>query len=670
MSKRGRLIFLGIALLLLIVIGRITTGGFEFLLQQFWFTSGLFLLVLLSLVDQPHFSKDANIFGNGATGWVSLILVPVASRSVVWWLFLVWASYLILSSYMLMWLRSKELGAESKAVQTTSRLNRQIGRPEALFSAFFLWGAVEQFGPSSSQFNALLLFWVVFTILNLPAIAAALEGFVTRPPTEGPRRAGIVLSVTSPRVVEALLSHELDGNQVGKWAVIRASDGTAAGEGVVLDDRTVSGRRLGTIAVTTILESWNKIGDEAVSPATIEILDSPNKSQQGWEPVSVVGAGTDIGRLVFHAHPDLPMQEGEVLWVELSDKKRAFYQVVTGQVTDEPVSEGNYAQSVRVGAGQLGLWDGTYCRFEPVTWVPPAGQLVHRASALSLDKIEVPKGQVIVGKVPNSDFPAHVNLEDIVTHNTAVLGVTGSGKSYLAFHLIESMIANKIKVLILDVSRQHYLFLENLNPTALKKADDVAGWLNSDSVIGIHQYAIDGAGYPQITANFVAEAFKELSKTDLKAGKNEPAKLCVVFEEAHSLIPEWNQVAQDSDKQQVNKTAKIILQGRKYGMGSLIITQRTANVTKTILNQCNTIFALQTFDQTGLDFLKNYMGDEYAHTLSTLPPRHAVLVGKASSSVRPIMFRIQDFSTRWGKEAKKTPSSPQVGHEAPLVQPD
>jgi DNA helicase HerA-like ATPase len=127
------------------------------------------------------------------------------------------------------------------------------------------------------------------------------------------------------------------------------------------------------------------------------------------------------------------------------------------------------------------------------------------------------------------------------------------------------------------------------------------------------------------------------------------AKLCVVFEEAHSLIPEWNQVAQRGDEQHVNKTARVILQGRKYGMGALIITQRTANVTKTILNQCNTIFALQSFDQTGLDFLRNYMGEEYSQAISTLPARHAILVGKASSSARPLLLLVQDMAGRWNE---------------------
>lgn len=647
MSRRLRLIFLFLSFMVLVVVGRIATGGFDFMIQQFWFISGLFLLILLALVDQPHFSKDANIFVNGTTGWVSLMLVMPESRDGVWWIFFSWASYLIISSYVLMWVRTKELGGEGKLVQVTSRVNRQIGRPEALFSAFFLWGLTQQFGSQTTAFNALLLFWAVFMILNLPAVAQALDGVYARRESDGQIRSAKLLNIINPRIAELLLHSELPHTVTGRYATIRNNDEQVAAEGVIVDDRTVNGRRVGRMAITELGEGWTKIGDVDNAGVFADIQDDTTHSPDGWSPLSVVDTGTEIGKLAFKAHPHLQLEEGEVLWVEQTNQQRAFYQVVAGQVQQSSLSDGNYYHSVDVRASQLGFWDENRSRFEPVAWVPPAGHLVHRAGELSIDQSKIPDGQIVVGRVPNSAFPVHVNLNDIVTHNTAILGVTGSGKSYLAFHLIESMLAEGIKVLILDISRQHFLFLNHQNPTPLKKADDVPQWIASDSLLGIHQYAVDDPGYPAITAQFVGKAFDELSKTKLKAGVDEPARLCVIFEEAHSLIPEWNQVAQQGDTQQVNRTARIILQGRKYGMGGIIITQRTANVTKTILNQCNTIFALQTFDQTGLDFLSNYMGSEYAHTLSTLPNLHCVVVGKASSSTRPIMFRVEDFTDRW-----------------------
>ncbi len=126
------------------------------------------------------------------------------------------------------------------------------------------------------------------------------------------------------------------------------------------------------------------------------------------------------------------------------------------------------------------------------------------------------------------------------------------------------------------------------------------------------------------------------------SGRAQEAKCLIVYEEAHSLIPEWNSVASEGDKTATNGTAKVILQGRKYGFGSLIITQRTANVSKSILNQCNTIFALRVFDDTGKQFLENYIGKDYTNTLATLEERHAIAIGKGLKLKQPVIIQLNE----------------------------
>lgn len=654
MTVRGRLIFLLLSFAVLLTIGRCVSDDFSFILNQFWFTSGFFLLLLLSLVDQPHFSKDANIFVNATTAWVSLLLIESAFRDGVWWFFFLGSSYLIISSYVLMLLRSSNLNQENPIVQLISRLNRQIGRPEALFSAFFLWGCLQQFGDNSTKISTLFLFWAVFIILNLPAIATAIENYFIRFTKQAPDSIGTINHILSPRIAEASLSADMPSDLLGAKVQIETSDGRSIGSAVLIDDRAVTGKRIGRLAITEKKEGWRSISLGSGSNVSLKLASPIGLSEDGV-PISVVDSGSDISKLVFHVHPDQSLESGEVLWVPHSTSSKYFYQIIAASVCQSALPEGNEMHTVKVTAGQLGLWDNKRCRFEPATWVASAGQLVHRAPPSLGKGHTIPGGQEPVGRIPNSSFPVHVSVQDIVTHNTAIIGVTGSGKSYLAFHLIEAMARNGIKVLILDISRQHDIYLTQHSPVPLRTPGEVKDWLESPAPIGIHQFALDSDGYPKVTADFVHAAFNEISKTPLRRGENIPARLCCVFEEAHSLIPEWNQVARQGDEREVNRTARTILQGRKFGMGALIITQRTANVTKTILNQCNTMFALQSFDQTGLDFLRNYMGEEYAHAISTLPTRHAVLVGKASSSTRPLLFSVVDMSTRWTDLPDDTP---------------
>jgi uncharacterized protein len=655
MTQRYRLTMMLISLGIILAIGRWNTGNFDFATGQFWFISGALLLILLSLVDQPYFSKDAQIFLNGTTALVSLLIVPEDQRLNLWWVFCAWALYLIIASFALMMIRSRDLFLETRVVQFISRFNRAIGRPEAIFSAFFLWGIFLQFGypKAGVLINSLLLFWAIFLILNIPSIAQTIASLFDK--EESTNVAGILTSIRSPRIAEIRLSARVPEGIVGKLVVLKLDGSSQIAEGTLFEDRIVKGFRMGRVALSGFGKKWNEVS--AGQRVEIAFLDLPPPETM---PVGVVGEGSSIGTLVFQVDPRTLLHAGEVVEVKTSDVD-SYYQIVAAKIADDSLPDDNSSESVRVVAGQLGLWDATLASFKSIDWVAPAGQLVTVSPGIAATP---PKMRCVVGCVPNSKFPVHVNIEELVTHNTALVGVTGSGKSYLAFHLIEAMVECGLKVLILDITRQHDLHLTQHNPTPLKVVGDVKTWLDSKTPIGIHQYAVDTPGYPRITADFVTAAFTEIStRTKLERGKNAPAQLCIVFEEAHSLIPEWNQVGQEGDKQQVNKTARVILQGRKFGMGSLIISQRTANVTKTILNQCNTIFAMQSFDQTGLDFLRNYMGEEYSQAISTLPVQHAILVGKSSSSARPIILKVTDFEKRW----KEAPS----GEQAPiLVEPE
>src|SRR5258708_12273805 len=128
-------------------------------------------------------------------------------------------------------------------------------------------------------------------------------------------------------------------------------------------------------------------------------------------------------------------------------------------------------------------------------------------------------------------------------------------------------------------------------------------------------------------------------------------------------------VVAEGDRAATARSARAILQGRKYGLGCLLITQRTANVTKTILNQCNTIFAMRTFDETGMEFLGNYLGKDYAGMLPSLAERQAVFFGRASSYTNPLLVNLNDraqfvASFRAAFPPKALPKTDEGEHDA------
>ena len=177
MSKKYRLWLFIISIFLLLVISIYINKSILLPVSQFWFSSGILLLILLSLIDQPHFSKDANIFVNAITASISLLLVAPTDQDWIFWLFVLFVGYLVISSYTLFWIRNNPLNEESKIVQLFSRLNRIVGKPETLFSSFFLWGAIKQFGLQSNGIIPLFWYWLIFMIFNIPQVAKIIESF-------------------------------------------------------------------------------------------------------------------------------------------------------------------------------------------------------------------------------------------------------------------------------------------------------------------------------------------------------------------------------------------------------------------------------------------------------------------------------------------------------------
>ena len=397
----------------------------------------------------------------------------------------------------------------------------------------------------------------------------------------------------------------------------------------------------------------------------------------------IVDEGTTLDYLQFEVIEDRDLSEGSLVEAAISGVS-ALFQVIEGITREEIVQQKNKYGYARAKARKVGRWNAGSRKFEPVTWLPNINEPVFLRAIE-----ETPATVEAVGNFPGTSYTVGLDISEAVTHNTAILGILGVGKSFLAIELVERMVAAGIKVVCLDLTDQYSGQLsdfldpnfeaqkltelhavggrgvphQNREEGGTKRAfkNEVITQLqefldpNSDRYLrvynptqfdvwqqvgGLFQNSAAMASLTpcEITA-IISESTLEVAQ---EMGMTDTARICLVYEEAHSLVPEWNSVAADGDKTATAATARAILQGRKYGLGCLLITQRTANVTKTILNQCNTVFAMRIFDDTGKDFLANYIGGDYATYLPSMEARHAVVFGKASTCDNPVIIRLNN----------------------------
>lgn len=677
MSKKYRLFLMLLAIIMLVVVGWCINKDFSFLINDFWFTSGLLLLILLSLVDQPFFSKDCNIFVNAVTASLSLLLVPRESRDVTFWCFLFIVLYLIVSSYILMWLRSKELHNENRMVQFISRVNRQLGSPNALFSAFFLWGAIRQYGINSNEFNALLWFWVIFVILNIPSMASTIESLFQKNKAGNVEHVlGKIFGVQAKNtfLIKLIENRKALVNRFDFVEFLYSVD-EKTHRGLVLDVYQLDQEQWIRVLTTPEIDS---LYENTLSEHVADLIyksDNPPENDYLKRFIGVVGENSVIEKIKFNYNSKIDIRNGELVELMIGEHK-VLYQVVQG-ITKTEQWEGKNQSGYVVGeAIQLGEWNCESSRFEYYGWVPTINTPIYVASNIS--EPQILESEYQIGSIPNTNYPVILNKEIAVTHHTAILGVTGTGKSVFARNLINQIADNQTRVIIVDLTgeyRQKDLALKPIideeNAKAISKeietlAIEMAKFANSRNhdVIMNCEKNIKVRFFNAIKTFLEGEEEKvvfELADITNNAGvldytrwffwvlfnvakncKNYGKRVCVVLEEAHTVIPEISTMgtSENASKATVNSIAQIALQGRKYEIGFIVIAQRTANVSKTVLTQCNSIVTFQELDKTTSDFLSNYMGRDYVDILLTLKPRMAIAMGKAFRSTAPMLFEV------------------------------
>ena len=89
---------------------------------------------------------------------------------------------------------------------------------------------------------------------------------------------------------------------------------------------------------------------------------------------------------------------------------------------------------------------------------------------------------------------------------------------------------------------------------------------------------------------------------------------------------------------------KIAREGRKFGLGLVLSSQRPSELSPTVLAQCNTFWLHRTVNDRDQDLIKKLVPDNLAgllRELPSLPSRQAILLGGATPV--PVMFEVREL---------------------------
>lgn len=532
---------------------------------------------------------------------------------------------------------------------------------------------------SKSQYFLFLFLYSAFVLLDPWKFIMKIPAFVKPKPQEG---IGQIFGVQSKNTFLVKLYTQRPSIKIFDFVEFKYSmdDDKSVRKGLILDNYLLNQEQWVKILVSEEIKKifgdkvYNTFNDENV----VFKISNPENTDYLDKFVGIVDENSVISTIRFIYNSKKEIFDGQLLEIFIRGKK-VLYQVVQGVTKIETLEQKNETGYIVGEAIQLGIWNNEKGKFEKYGWLPFVNSPVYLAT--NIDEPAVEANEYKIGNIPNSNYPVILNKDLALSHHTAILGITGSGKSIFARNLIREYLKDdNVKVICVDFTLEYRGKFHDLHPKNIIPAEhseklfqgfdwvsnelekfgnqqDKAGlkttakfikdtftnsintFLQGDEKISIFELpdVSNTSGVLDYTKAFFQNLFL-IAKTEKCYGK----KVCIVLEEAHTVVPEWNflGISEKTSQSLVNNIGQIALQGRKYGIGFLVIAQRTANVSKTVLTQCNTIISFQEFDKTSSDFLSNYFGQSIADTLPNLKYRQAIAAGKGLKSNVPMIFEV------------------------------
>lgn len=678
-------------------------------------------LILSVYITEPYFSKPVDVI----TRWVAIFLFLIGLNSkqclslAPYW-FIACAAFTGLGLLLIFLHGFKKFEKQQRiAVDFICK----ISRPEIVFTLLYFDIVVSFFRYNQKEYPILIGFGFLLAI-NKPIvwlvnfISTQLKNLTST--TDASKFIGQVIGHESTDLYKVELQTDNPFRQKElKGSLVYLENNTNGVAGIVLSERILLGKKwleilslrdknqnlisfnIKTLMPLTgeksIFSKTNAVYLLNIDTLEEEVRDAINMNKVKANFKNLIGnvwEGSTINKIKFNKlfsdelQKEIGIGEGTIIQTEIANEE-VLYQIIDAKTGEESL-EFKDTHGFTIGTAQkLGQYISASNELNTVKWLPEIYTPI-----FLLDPLNVPyDSNSFIGKLPNTNYGIPIKTpHELVTHNTAILGILGIGKSCLTFELLQKLIAaTEVKIFCIDLTNQYSREIPNyISPdlvqvdfvketlTALKagnvngNADNPSSWGNEALYKTTIQKEIDAFiasparvltinpdmhNVSKAGSQFKISHKVELSPAEkvrmiserliIKAsslGETSEARYLIVFEEAHSLVPEWNSIANEGDKTATNGTAKVILQGRKYGLGSFVVTQRTANISKSILNQCNTIFAMRVFDDTGKQFLENYIGSDYSNLLPTLEERHCIAIGKALKLKQPVILQLNDMN--------------------------
>ena len=419
------------------------------------------------------------------------------------------------------------------------------------------------------------------------------------------------------------IGHYIGGNN----AICRANIDKLFGHHCAILGSTGSGKS-GTVASILHAILSHKVDENRISPR-ITIIDPHGEYAKAFtDTATVYKAYTEASGSATNADLlKLPY------WLMSSDEFRAL---VIGKTEFEATSQTNMVYQAI-----------TYARLVHKGLIKDLGD-----SPLGEAKDDEPADSKTQEEVLNfdRDKPTPFLLSDFIKHLDKVQGQKQGKADNLAASSGRDKIDSILKKLkILRSNPQLSFIMDEFNAGAPNLQDILSQFVGeSKNHDGQERNLriIDISGLPNEVAGPLTALIARLLfqyKLWQTRDEREIDPILFICEEAHRYVPNHGEAQYKEAQDAVRRIAK---EGRKYGIGLMLISQRPSDVEATVLSQCNSWIILRLTNSNDQEHVAKFLPDSLTGLTKMLPSltrREALFVGEAAAL--PSRIRINKLSS-------------------------
>lgn len=241
----------------------------------------------------------------------------------------------------------------------------------------------------------------------------------------------------------------------------------------------------------------------------------------------------------------------------------------------------------------------------------------------------------------SEDAPVEFDVGEVATHLEVLAAGAGGGATQFV-----SSVNLRIRTMLSQARTRTVVGSSEQEESLEAWLDDYLTATDDGPSIAVVDLSLLPSSLMHVVVSVISRLIFEALHRYRKANREELPTVLVLEEAHHFVSQRWDRertedVAAASCRSTIETIAR---EGRKFGLGLMLSSQRPSEVSPTILSQCNTFVLHRLVNDRDQDLVRRLVPDNLGRMLDdlpSLPTQHAIVLGWAIAA--PTLVRMHDL---------------------------